>query len=156
MDVNAPLTLLGGLSPAAFMRRHWQKTPLLVRQAWRGVAPPVSRREMFQLAASEDVESRLVVRESARWRVRPGPLPPRALPPLARPGWTLLVQGLDLHRSAACDMLERFRFVPDARLDDLMLSWASPGGGVGPHTDSYDVFLLQVQGRRRCAPWAAP
>ena len=149
MDVNAPLTLLGGLSPAAFMRRHWQKTPLLVRQAWRGVAPPVSRREMFQLAASEDVESRLVVRESARWRVRPGPLPPRALPPLARPGWTLLVQGLDLHRSAACDMLERFRFVPDARLDDLMLSWASPGGGVGPHTDSYDVFLLQVQGRRR-------
>ena len=149
MDVNAPLTLLGGLSPAAFMRRHWQKTPLLVRQAWRGVAPPVSRREMFQLAASEDVESRLVVRESARWRVRPGPLPPRALPPLARPGWTLLVQGLDLHRSAACDMLERFRFVPDARLDDLMLSWASPGGGVGPHIDSYDVFLLQVQGQRR-------
>lgn len=149
MDVNAPLALLGGLSPAAFMRRHWQKRPLLVRQAWPGVAPPVTRREMFELAASEDVESRLVVREPARWRVRQGPLPPRALPPLSRPGWTLLVQGLDLHRSAARDMLERFRFVPDARLDDLMLSWASPGGGVGPHIDSYDVFLLQVQGQRR-------
>jgi 50S ribosomal protein L16 3-hydroxylase len=149
MDVNAPRALLGGLSPAAFMRRHWQKTPLLVRQAWPGVAPPVSRREMFALAASEDVESRLVVREPARWRVRPGPLPPRALPPLSRPGWTLLVQGLDLHQAAARAMLECFRFVPDARLDDLMLSWASPGGGVGPHIDSYDVFLLQVQGRRR-------
>lgn len=149
MDVNAPLALLGGLSPAAFMRRHWQKTPLLVRQAWPGVAPPVSRREMFALAATEDVESRLVVRESARWRVRPGPMPARALPPLSRPGWTLLLQGLDLHRAAARAMLERFRFVPDARLDDLMLSWASPGGGVGPHIDSYDVFLLQVQGRRR-------
>jgi 50S ribosomal protein L16 3-hydroxylase len=149
MDVNAPLALLGGLSPAAFMRRHWQKKPLLVRRAWPGVAPPVSRREMFELAAGEDVESRLVVREPGRWRVRQGPLAPRALPPLSRPGWTLLLQGLDLHRAAARDMLERFRFVPDARLDDLMLSWASPGGGVGPHIDSYDVFLLQVQGRRR-------
>ena len=149
MDVNAPLTLLGGLSPVAFMRRHWQKKPLLVRQAWPGVAPPVQRREMFTLAASEDVESRLVVREATRWRVRPGPLPPRGLPPVSRPGWTLLVQGLDLHLAAAREMLDRFRFVPDARLDDLMLSWASPGGGVGPHIDSYDVFLLQVQGRRR-------
>jgi 50S ribosomal protein L16 3-hydroxylase len=149
MDVNAPLALLGGLSPAAFMRRHWQRKPLLVRQAWPGVVPPLPRREMFALASSDDVESRLVVCASGRWRVRPGPLPGRALPPLSRPGWTLLVQGLDLHVAAAREMLERFRFVPDARLDDLMMSWASPGGGVGPHIDSYDVFLLQVQGRRR-------
>ena len=149
MDVNAPLPLLGGLSPAVFMRRHWQKKPLLVRQAWPGVEPPLPRRAVFDLAAGEDVESRLVVNESGRWRVRPGPLPRHALPPLSRPGWTLLVQGLDLHLATAHDMLSRFRFVPDARLDDLMLSWASPGGGVGPHVDSYDVFLLQVQGRRR-------
>lgn len=149
MDVNAPLPLLGGLSPAAFMHRHWQKKPLLVRQAWPGVAPPLPRRAMFELATGEDVESRLVVNESGRWRVRSGPLPRRALPPLSRPGWTLLVQGLDLQLAAAHAMLSRFRFVPDARLDDLMLSWASPGGGVGPHVDSYDVFLLQVQGRRR-------
>jgi len=149
MDVNAPLALLGGLSPAIFMRRHWQRKPLLVRHAWPAVAPPLPRREMFALAASDDVESRLVVRADGRWRVRPGPLPRSALPPLSRPGWTLLVQGLDLHVAAAREMLERFRFVPDARLDDLMLSWASPGGGVGPHIDSYDVFLLQVHGRRR-------
>ena len=149
MDVDAPLALLGGLSPAAFMRRHWQRRPLLVRQAWPGVAPPLPRAALMALAAREDVESRLVQREGEGWQVRRGPLPRRALPPLARPGWTLLVQGLDLHVPAAHAMLSRFRFVPDARLDDLMVSWASPGGGVGPHLDSYDVFLLQVSGRRR-------
>jgi 50S ribosomal protein L16 3-hydroxylase len=149
MDVQAPLALLGGLSPARFMRRHWQKRPLLVRQAWPGVQPPLSRQALFALAAHDDVESRLVTRNGAAWTVRHGPLPRRALPPLARPGWTLLVQGLDLHVAAAAEMRARFRFVPDARLDDLMASWASPGGGVGPHVDSYDVFLLQVEGRRR-------
>ncbi len=149
MDVHAPLALLGGLSPAAFMRRHWQKRPLLVRQAWPGVAPPLARAALFDLAGHEDVESRLVQRDGERWRVRQGPLARRALPPARQPGWTLLVQGLDLHLPAARDMLSRFRFVPDARLDDLMISWASDGGGVGPHLDSYDVFLLQVQGRRR-------
>ena len=149
MDVDAKLPLLGGLSPAAFMRRHWQKKPLLVRQALPGVVPPLPRAKLFELAASEDVESRLVVRDGARWSVRHGPLARRALPPVARPHWTLLVQGLDLHVPAAHEMLSRFRFVPDARLDDLMISWASDGGGVGPHLDSYDVFLIQVHGRRR-------
>jgi 50S ribosomal protein L16 3-hydroxylase len=76
-------------------------------------------------------------------------VPRRALPPISRPGWTLLVQGLDLHVPAAHELLSKFRFVPAARLDDLMVSWASPGGGVGPHVDSYDVFLIQVHGRRR-------
>jgi 50S ribosomal protein L16 3-hydroxylase len=149
MDVNKALPLLGGLSPAAFMRRCWQKKPLLVRQAWPGVQPPLARAALFDLAVRDEVESRLVEQRARGWHVRPGPLPRRALPPLSRPGWTLLVQGLDLHVPAAHDMLARFRFVPDARLDDLMVSWASPGGGVGAHVDSYDVFLLQVQGRRR-------
>jgi len=155
MDIDAPIRLLGGISPAAFMRRHWQKKPLLVRQALPGVQPPLARGALFDLAASGDVESRLVVHRSVPdhpghgWSVRHGPLPRRALPPLRQPGWTLLVQGLDLHLAAAHEMLSRFRFVPDARLDDLMMSWASDGGGVGPHLDSYDVFLIQVQGRRR-------
>ncbi|MEF7613741.1 cupin domain-containing protein [Aquincola sp. MAHUQ-54] len=149
MDIDRPLPLLGGLSPAAFMRRHWQKKPLLVRQAVPGVQPPVTRAEAFALAARDDVESRLVVQSGEDWRLRRGPLPRAALPPLKQPGWTLLVQGLDLHEAAAHELLARFRFVPEARLDDLMVSYATDGGGVGPHLDSYDVFLLQVQGRRR-------
>ena len=149
MEIHAPSALLGGLTPAVFMRRHWQKKPLLVRQAWPGVAPPLPRAGLFELAGRANVESRLVERRGDAWHVRHGPLARRALPPLARAGWTLLVQGVDLHVAAAHEMAQRFRFVPDARMDDVMVSWASPGGGVGPHIDSYDVFLLQVQGSRR-------
>ena len=150
MDIDSPSTLLGGMTPARFMKRHWQKKPLLVRQAWPDVQPPLPRAGLFGLASQAGVESRLVRHDAERgWQVRSGPLPRRALPPVSRPGWTLLVQGLDLHVPAAHRMLSRFRFVPDARLDDLMVSWASDGGGVGPHVDSYDVFLLQIQGRRR-------
>ncbi len=149
MDVNEALPLLGGLSAAQFMRLHWQKEPLWVRQAWPGVRPPLDRAELLALAARDEVESRLVVRTEGRWSLRHGPLARRSIPPLRQPDWTLLVQGLDLHVQAAHEMLQFFRFVPDARLDDLMMSYASDGGGVGPHLDSYDVFLLQVQGRRR-------
>ncbi len=149
MDVDTPLTLLGGASPRQFMRRHWQKKPLLVRGALPGAAAPLSRAALFRLVGHDEVESRLIVRDGDRWTLRHGPLPRRALPSPQRPGWTLLVQGLDLHDDAARALLDRFRFLPDARLDDLMLSWASDGGGVGAHVDSYDVFLLQVAGRRR-------
>jgi 50S ribosomal protein L16 3-hydroxylase len=149
MDPTQASPLLAGLSPAQFMRRHWQKKPLLVRQALPGIGAPLPRAELFALAASDAVESRLVVRRGDHWSLRHGPLPRRALPPLSQPGWTLLVQGLDLHLQAAHELMARFRFVPDARLDDLMLSYASDGGGVGPHVDAYDVFLIQVQGRRR-------
>jgi len=149
MDIDRPTPLLGGLSPAAFMRLHWQKKPLLVRSALADALPGFDRRRLFALAARDDVESRLVVRDGERWSLRPGPVPRRALPPLATPGWSLLVQGVDLHDAAAHRLLQRFRFVPDARLDDLMISYASDGGGVGPHIDSYDVFLLQIAGRRR-------
>src|SRR5580765_7543352 len=135
MDTALARPLLGGLSPQAFMRRHWQKRPLLVRGAMPDGAAPVSRSELFALAASDAVESRLVQRHAGRWSLRHGPLKRATLPPLKRPGWTLLVQGLDLHVSAARALLERFRFVPDARLDDLMVSYASDGGGVGPHID---------------------
>lgn len=149
MDVNQPLALLAGLAPAQFMRRHWQKKPLLVRQAIPGFRPLLSRTELFRLAAQEQVESRLVVQQPAGWRMKQGPFGPRSLPALSRPQWTLLVQGVDLHERRAHELLQQFRFVPDARLDDLMISFATPGGGVGPHFDSYDVFLLQASGRRR-------
>ena len=152
MDISRPLPLLGGLTPERFMRRHWQKKPLLVRQAMPGIAPPVARQRLFELAGEEGVESRLVEHDARRgWRLRHGPLARRALPPLARRAWTLLVQGVDLHDEAAHALLQAFRFMPDARLDDLMISYASDGGGVGPHFDSYDVFLLQVSGRREWA-----
>ena len=131
------------------MRRHWQKKPLLVRQAVPGITPPIDRSALFGLAGGEAVESRLLSRFDGGWRLRHGPFARRALPPIKKPDWTLLVQGLDLHWPAAHALLQAFRFVPEARLDDLMISWASDGGGVGPHLDSYDVFLLQVQGQRR-------
>lgn len=149
MELTQPLPLLGGLTPEQFMRRHWQRKPLLVRHAVPGMQPLLARQALFALAAREEVESRLVAQERGTWRLRRGPLARRALPPVARPGWTLLVQGVDLHEPAAHALLRRFDFIPAVRLDDLMISWASDGGGVGPHFDSYDVFLLQAQGRRR-------
>ena len=149
MNTTRPLALLGGLSPAQFMKRHWQKKPLLVRNAIPDLAPLLTPRELFALAARDEVESRLVVRERKSWRMQRGPFQRRALPPLKQAAWTLLVQGVDLHDSAAHRLLHAFSFLPAARLDDLMISFATDGGGVGPHFDSYDVFLLQAQGRRR-------
>ena len=149
MEVNQPLALLAGLTPAQFMRRHWQKKPLLVRQAIPGFQPFLSRAALFKLAASEQVESRLIAQQDKGWSLKKGPFAPKTLPPLSKAGWTLLVQGVDLHESAGHALLQQFRFVPDARLDDLMISFATPGGGVGPHFDSYDVFLFQASGRRR-------
>ena len=150
MDIDRATPLLGGLTPRVFMRRHWQKKPLLVRAAAAGAMPGFDRRRALALAAEAEVESRLVVRDAqGRWRRRDGPLPRRALPPFSQARWTVLVQGVDLHDEGAHAVLQRFRFVPDARLDDVMVSFATDGGGVGPHIDSYDVFLLQLQGRRR-------
>jgi len=149
MDIALATPLLGGLTPQTFMRRHWQKKPLLVRGACPSGGSPVARAELFELAARDDVQSRLVVHAEAGWTLSHGPFPRRALPPLKQPRWTLLVQGVDAQLDAAHRLLLAFRFVPDARLDDLMISYASDGGGVGPHVDSYDVFLLQLHGRRR-------
>jgi len=149
MDTTQALALLGGLSAQQFMKRHWQKKPLLVRQAIAGFQPILSRPELFALAAQERVESRLVMQSASGWRMKSGPFAPRSLPALSKPAWSLLVQGVDLHDARAHELLQQFRFVPDARLDDLMISYASTGGGVGPHYDSYDVFLLQASGRRR-------
>ena len=146
-DVATPL--LGGLTPAQFMRKYWQKKPLLIRQAIPDVEAPLSREALFALADSDDVESRLITHFRRRWALEHGPFSPDDLPTPKTRQWTLLVQGADLHDDRARALLERFRFAPDARLDDLMISYASDGGGVGPHFDSYDVFLLQVHGKRR-------
>ena len=152
---NRPMTdgaineLLGGLGAAAFLRKYWQKRPLLVRQAVAGFQGFLSRSELFALAGRDDVESRLVRHARGQRTLTQGPFRATDLKLLPARDWTLLVQGVNLHVAAADALLRRFAFIPYARLDDVMVSYAAPGGGVGPHVDSYDVFLLQGEGRRR-------
>ncbi|MFL6675937.1 MAG: JmjC domain-containing protein [Massilia sp.] len=141
------LPLLGSLTPAQFLRDYWQKKPLLIRQAIPGFKPLLKFEKLAELARQNHVESRLVTVHGGQWDMQHGPL--AELPPRTQPEWTMLVQGANLYDERADDLLRQFRFVPDARLDDLMISYATDGGGVGPHFDSYDVFLLQAQGRRR-------
>ncbi|MEY2948564.1 MAG: ribosomal protein arginine hydroxylase [Pseudomonadota bacterium] len=149
MQKNTALTLLGGLTPEQFMKRHWQKKPLLIRQALPDMKPLIERSQLLEMVESEEVESRLIVRKGAKWNLKKGPMGRKSLPSLKTPDWTVLIQGVDLHNDAVHSLLQQFRFVPDARLDDLMISFATEGGGVGPHFDSYDVFLLQAQGQRK-------
>src|SRR5690242_10541029 len=138
--------LLGGLAPREFLRRHWQKRPLFVRGAFSPDPAVADAGRLLSLAARDNVECRIVERRGRTWHTQHGPFA-RARP---KPrDWTLLVSGMNLESSAADRLLRRFSFVPHARLDDLMVSYAAPGGGVGPHVDSYDVFLLQGHGRRR-------
>ena len=144
------MKLLGGLAPRTFLRRHWQKRPLLVRGALPGFAGTHDWRALRTLAARDDVESRMVKRSGAQWNTAHGPFSGEIT---LRKNSTLLVSGVNLHSRAADALLRRFDFVPQARLDDLMISYAAPGGGVGPHVDSYDVFLLQGPGRRRWKVW---
>ena len=153
MNIQEPLQLLGGISPEVFMRRYWQRKPLLIRGAIPGFRPILDRAELVELAAQEGVESRLVTQTDAKgnsaWRFKHGPFTRKMLPPFKQAAWTMLVQGVDLYDERLHQLLNQFRFVPDARLDDLMISYATDGGGVGPHFDSYDVFLLQAHGTRR-------
>ena len=138
--------LLGGLTPREFLRKHWQKRPLYVRGALPRFTGVLDARKLFTLARRDDVESRVVVRKARRWRTTHGPFSEVAA---KKRDWTILVSGVNLHNAKADALLRCFSFIPQARLDDVMVSYATPGGGVGPHIDSYDVFLLQGAGRRR-------
>jgi 50S ribosomal protein L16 3-hydroxylase len=142
-------TIFGGLTHPEFMRQHWQKKPLVVRGALPDYEHAVTRDELIELAQRADVEARIVVRSGRRWRVRHGPFMHRDIARLPRSGWTLLVQGVDGICTRAARLLCEFAFIPYARFDDVMVSYAAPGGGVGPHFDSYDVFLVQGAGERR-------
>ncbi|UOD51164.1 ribosomal protein uL16 3-hydroxylase [Orrella daihaiensis] len=143
---HKPLAMLGGLTAEQFMHHHWQKRPLLVKQAFPGIEPPVSAANLKKLSKRDDVQSRLIWQEQGQWQLEHGPF--GSLPGAKEPNWTLLVQSLDIHSDSASALLHQFNFVPSARLDDLMASIATQGGGVGPHFDSYDVFLIQAQGQR--------
>lgn len=144
-------TLLGELTPTAFLRRYWQKQPLLIRGAFPDFRSPLSPGELAGLACEPEVESRLVIQTRKRpgWDVRHGPFAANDFRALPGKRWTLLVQDADKHVPALAELLDHFRFVPNWRIDDLMASYAADGGGVGAHVDAYDVFLLQAAGLRR-------
>jgi 50S ribosomal protein L16 3-hydroxylase len=144
-----PRALLAGANAKRFLSRYWQKRPLFMPRALPGFKSFLSWKDLAQLALRDDVESRLVLHDGPRWRLVHGPFRRRDLNVLPPRNWTLLVQGVNLHVAEADALLRSFSFIPYARLDDLMVSYAAPGGGVGPHFDSYDVFLLQGEGRRR-------
>ncbi len=142
-------SLLGGLTPQNFLTRHWHKTPLLARAAIPGFLGFLTPAEIKTLATRADVQSRLVIRTGKRFEMRHGPFRPIDFKSLPDRDWTVLVQELNHWVPDGADLLNQFNFAPHARLDDLMVSYAVPGGGVGPHFDSYDVFLLQGFGERR-------
>jgi 50S ribosomal protein L16 3-hydroxylase len=134
------------------MQRHWQKKPLLVRRAlpdFSRTLEPFSPGDVLRLARNGDAESRLVTRDRGKWALQHGPFKPATLRGLGARNWTLLVQDTQHFSQRSEALLAQFAFIPHVRIDDLMVSLAAPGGGVGPHVDSYDVFLIQGHGRRR-------
>ena len=141
----------GDISVEEFLRDYWQKKPLLVRNAFPDFEAPVGADELAGLSLEEDVESRLVVQspDGTDWQIQHGPFDDDTFANLPESHWTLLVQAVDHWVPEASEIIEQFRFIPNWRYDDLMVSFASQGGGVGPHYDNYDVFLIQTQGKRR-------
>lgn len=149
--MTVPARLPGGLSADTFLRDYWQKKPLVIRNAFEDFQCPVSPDELAGLACEQAVESRIVVEQENGhpWQLHNGPFGTDRFTSPPDGNWTLLVQGLDHWVPEVADILDHFRFIPNWRLDDIMASYAPPGGSVGPHYDQYDVFLLQAQGHRR-------
>jgi len=146
---NQPVTWLGGLTPNQFMRDYWQKKPLLVRGAFPDFEPTVSIDDVLALCQDDRAESRLVRQTRAGWVLDHGPFTGEEIPSNRSKRWTVLVQQVNTLIPEADLFLDAFRFIPEARLDDLMISVAGPDGGIGAHVDSYDVFLVQASGVRR-------
>jgi len=154
---SIPATLLGDLTPETFLSEYWQKKPLLVRNALPDFQSPLQPEELAGLALEPDIESRIILEHQARedeepkddpWELREGPFEEDDFLQLPDTHWTLLVQEVDRLVPDVGDLLEHFRFLPDWRIDDVMVSYAPEGGTVGPHIDNYDVFLLQGLGHR--------
>lgn len=150
---NQPLPILGGMTANEFLKNYWHKKPLLIKNAIPGFNGLLTPEELAGLACEDEVQSRIVEEIKGKWHASHGPFNeddfvnlPETPDPKHR--WTLLVQSVNHHLHKASELLSRFNFIPHARLDDLMVSYAPDGGGVGPHFDSYDVFLLQGQGKR--------
>lgn len=152
MQTASPTSsLLGDRSPAEFLDTYWQKQPLVVRDALPDFESPLSPNELAGLACEDGVESRLILKEGGAypWELRHGPFDPEDFMELPETHWTVLVQEVDRLIPEVGALLDRFRFLPDWRLDDVMVSYAPTDGTVGPHIDNYDVFLIQGSGHRR-------
>jgi 50S ribosomal protein L16 3-hydroxylase len=134
---------------AAFLRDYWQKKPLLIRNPWGEWRNPIDPDELAGLACEDDVESRLITQAQTKWKAEHGPIPETRFGKLGKAPWTLLVQAVDHHVPEVAALIAPFRFIPNWRIDDVMVSYASDGGGVGAHFDQYDVFLIQGLGKRR-------
>jgi 50S ribosomal protein L16 3-hydroxylase len=148
--MNTKLPLLGGLTVNEFLRDYWQKKPLLVRNAVPGFKGLLDPQQLIGLACRDDVQSRLVTHQRKQWKLRNEPFVPEDFEGLSKKGkWSVLVQGVNHFLPSGAELAKQFDFVPHARFDDLMVSYAPKGGGVGPHFDVYDVFLVQGLGHRR-------
>lgn len=145
------LILPNDINEARFLSEFWQKKPLLMPGALPEYRSPLTPDELAGLACDEDIESRLVLEKdgSRPWGARTGPFDEQDFASLPESHWTLLVQDVDKHIPEVAELLNPFRFLPDWRLDDIMISYAVDQGSVGPHIDDYDVFLVQARGKRR-------
>ncbi|MGN6655920.1 MAG: JmjC domain-containing protein [Rhodanobacter sp.] len=153
IEVRGSATRPLGMSPARFLRDYWQKRPLLIRNAFPGFRPPLQPDDLAGLACEPTALARLIVHDEARdrWRVKSSPLEEADFAATPPRNWTLLVQDVDKWDADVAGLLQHFRFLPSWRMDDVMVSYAEPGGGVGAHVDQYDVFLLQGLGQRHWA-----
>ena len=151
IEVHASPTRPLGMAPATFLRDYWQKRPLLIRNAFPGFQTPVQPEDLAGLACENGVLARLIEHDRANdgWRVRTGPFEESVFPALPEQDWTLLVQDVDKWDPDVRALIAHFDFLPRWRMDDVMISFAAPGGSVGAHVDQYDVFLLQGHGHRR-------
>lgn len=144
------IPLLGGLSVDEFLRDYWQKKPLLIRQAIPGFNGLLSPKKMIELACDDDAQARIVTQNRGKFGLQCAPFTATDFTHFGKATkWTVLLQGLNHYLPEGAELLKQFDFIPHARLDDLMVSYAPKGGGVGPHFDPYDVFLLQGMGHRR-------
>ena len=151
IDSNTPVNPLGELTPKRFLKDYWQKQPVVIRQAFAGFHSPLSAAELAGLACEEDVDSRILIEKGGAhpWQVIYGPMDDMIFEELPESHWTLLVNDVEKHVPELAWIVDSFRFIPEWRIDDLMISYAPEGGSVGPHLDQYDAFILQAQGHRR-------
>ncbi len=148
--MNTRMTLLGGLTVNEFLSDYWQKKPLLIRQAMPGFKSLLDPRQLVAMACRDDVQARLATCQRKQWKLRYEPFQAEDFEGLSKKGkWSVLVQGVNHLLPKGAELVKQFNFIPHARLDDLMVSYAPKGGGVGPHFDAYDVFLVQGLGHRR-------